>query len=155
VRNFLSAERLLWDPSDDPAGHEALEAWARDEGLWYEGDPFVKTDAQTEREVELFERIVAALIATIRDLHETGTLAAIFGRDVPVLLDHQDSHDPFPKWNQQANPPELYAQFGPYLESIWSPEAGWVSRRPRIQDRVLEEGDPPISWLVRRSTPMN
>jgi hypothetical protein len=28
-------------------------------------------------------------------------------------------------------------------------EAGWVSRRPRIQDRVLEEGDPPISWLVR------
>jgi hypothetical protein len=40
-------------------------------------------------------------------------------------------------------------------EALATAEAGWVSRRPRIQDRVLEEGDPPISWLVRRSTPMN
>jgi hypothetical protein len=120
-KHFLSSERRLWDARDDPQGHEALESWARDEELWYEGDPLDKSDAQIEREIELYERIVNALVATVRDLHEAGTIASIFGRGIPMLIEPQDSHDPYPAWNEQANPPELYAQFGPYLESIWSP----------------------------------
>jgi hypothetical protein len=34
-------------------------------------------------------------------------------------------------------------------------EPGWVSRRPRFEDAVLEGGDAPPRWPVRRSTPMN
>jgi hypothetical protein len=118
---WFRATTLIWDPNDDPAGHAALEQWARDENLWYDGPVPGADDEQIEREIVLFDEIVDGLIMTIRDLHDCGVIQAVFGRPLPVILLPQDSHESYPEWNQQANPPELYAQFGPYHESIWSP----------------------------------
>lgn len=118
---YLTAPGLVWDPDDDPEGHAALEQWARDRELWFEGPPLSDANNQIERELALHDEIVTGLIATIRGLHDSGAVTAVFGCAVPTILMSQDDHDPYPEWNQEANPPELYAQFGPYLESIWSP----------------------------------
>ena len=119
--DFMRAAEPLWDPQADPDGHRALESWARENELWFDGAPLSESDDQIEREIALHKQIVAGLIATVRGLHDSGIVQAVFGRPIPIILIPQDSHDPYPRWNAQANPPELYAEFGPYLESIWSP----------------------------------
>lgn len=118
--DFLRAAEVLWDPQTDADGHKALEDWARRKDLWFDDAPADDDDEQIEREIALHHEIVVGLIATIRGLHGAGVVRAIFGHPVPLILIPQDSHDPFPRWNAQANPAELYAEFGPYLESIWS-----------------------------------
>ncbi len=118
---WLAREAVLWDPDRDPEGHAALVRWALDCGLRHFDDPDPDENLVIEESMELDELMTRGLIATIRDLHASGAVRAAFGRDIPVTLVPQDSHDPYPEWNREANPPELYALFGPFYESIWSP----------------------------------
>ena len=82
--------------------------------------PTADEDDLTEEELSLREEMVTKLIAVTRDLHASGVVHAAFGRDIPVTLVPHDSHSPFPEWNRQIHSAELYSQFGPYYESIWS-----------------------------------
>ena len=111
----------IWDPDMDPEGHRVFESWARDQGLWFEGDRDDYGDHERDLAIDLSDQLVEELIAIVRDLHADGTVALLFGRAIPITLVSHDSHEPYPEWSEQANPPELYAQFGPYYESIWGP----------------------------------
>jgi hypothetical protein len=110
-----------WDRDSDPVGHEALERWARGQGLWFEGVRDAYDDAERDLALELSDRLVTGLIELISKLHADGTVESQFGRAIPFTLIAHDSHQPFPEWNQHANPPELYAQVAGYYESIWGP----------------------------------
>lgn len=115
------AGREWWDPDSDPAGHEMLERWARGQGLWFEGDRDAYDDAERDLALKLSDRLVTGLIELIRELHADGTVESEFGRAIPFTLIAHDSHQPFPEWNQDANPPELNTQVADYYESIWGP----------------------------------
>jgi len=120
IMYLVAATRTLWDADGDPAGHAALERWARTEGLWFDTPRDQLRGAAIDRSIELSDGIVAGLIKMVRELHDDGTVHAAFGRPIPVTLVAHDEHSPYPQWSRQANPPELYAQFGSYYESIWS-----------------------------------
>ena len=117
---MLRADNEIWDAEQDPEGHAALAQWAADQGLTFHDDPDADEDDLTEEELSLHEEMVTKLIAVMRDLHANGVVRAAFGRDIPVTLVPHDSHAPFPEWNRQIHTPELYSQFGPYYQSIWS-----------------------------------
>jgi hypothetical protein len=118
---LLRSDREWWDRDDDPPGHDALKHWAIDRALWFEGERDEVDDATVDLGLELADRLIERLIATVRKMHSDGTVQAAFGRDIPVVLMPHDSHSRYPEWNRDANPPELYAQFGPYYESVWGP----------------------------------
>ena len=120
-QHHARSDHAWWDRDMDPAGHEALERWARGQGLWFDGDRDRHGDAETELGLELSYRLVDGLIAIIRGLHADGTIASEFGRAIPITLVPHDSHQPYAEWNEQANPPELYAHVGAYYESISDP----------------------------------
>lgn len=120
IMYLVDATRTLWDTDGDSAGHAALERWARMEGLWFDAPRDQVRGAAIDSSLELSDRIVAGLIRMVRKLHDDGTVQAVFGRPIPVTLVAHDEHSPYPQWSRAANPPELYALFGSYYESIWS-----------------------------------
>jgi hypothetical protein len=94
--------------------------WAAEQGTTFHDDPDADEDDLTEEELRLREEIVTRLIAVVHGLHSGGAVRAAFGRDIPITLVPHDSHARFPEWNRQIHSAELYSQFGPYYESIWS-----------------------------------
>jgi hypothetical protein len=120
IMYLADATRTLLDADSDPEGHAALERWARTEGLWFDAPRDQLVGAAIDSSLELSERIVAGLIELVRELHDDGTVQAVFGRPIPLTLVAHDDHSPYPQWSREANPPELYALFGAYYESIWS-----------------------------------
>ena len=57
----------------------------------------------------------------MRALHDRGEIAAIFGGAIPVTFSSAGSHDMAWAWGEAANPPELFALFGPAQQRGWSP----------------------------------
>lgn len=118
----LRAAGILWSAQADADGHALLADYAREAGLWY-------TDAEHEegsgehidRTIELSCGLQAGLPVVVRGLHESGEIAAIFGHPVPVTFSSWEEHEPAWMWARQANPPELYARFGPAHERWWGP----------------------------------
>ena len=51
-------------------------------------------------------------------MHDAGEIARILRHSIPIA---QDSDAPAWECAQAANPPELYALFGPIQECYWSP----------------------------------
>jgi hypothetical protein len=68
-------------------------------------DPDPDEHLVIEESMELDEIMTRELIAAIGDLHVSGAVRAAFGRDIPVTLAPQDSHDPYPESNREATCP--------------------------------------------------
>ena len=111
----------IWDRDIDPGGYAALEHWAHQEDLWFDGDREEYDDALDGRAETLAQRLVEGVIGVVQNLHANGEVGAIFGRPIPIAIVAHDSHSPYPEWSRLANPPELYQQFGPFYERDWSP----------------------------------
>jgi hypothetical protein len=116
-------EMALWRPSEDPHGNELLGDYARELGLWYSDAELEDGDEDEiiDKQVLLGEYLQAGLPTVVRAMHHTGDIARIFGRPIPITFSAQDSHAPAWEWARAANPPELYALFGPTQERSWSP----------------------------------
>lgn len=120
TRHMVHGDHEIWDATQDPDGHDVLTRWCIEQGLRFHDDPEADDDDLTDEEILLKGDMVSGLIAVMRDLYSTGAVGEAFGRDIPVTLIPQDEHARFPEWNRQISPPEMYALFGPYYESIWS-----------------------------------
>jgi hypothetical protein len=117
----LGDQHRLWSPESDPTGHELLGDYARAAGLWFtDAELADDTDELVERQIGLSSILEAGLPVVVRELHTAGEIARIFGRPLPVLFTAWDSHAPDWEWGRAANPPELYALFGPTQQRYWS-----------------------------------
>jgi hypothetical protein len=121
-------EGALWHPRADPEGHALLGDYARALGLSYTDAELARAQDDPDLEVELGERqtmlgqaLQAGLPPLVLALHHDGEIARIFGRPIPITFSSRDPHEPAWEWGRDANPPELYAQFGPAQERYWSP----------------------------------
>lgn len=93
---------LVCGSGTDAEGARLREAWAREEGLWYEladgEDPAFdeRGEPLTRAFVSLLERVVARLHA--------GDIEAVFGRRLPVLIHELEYYDEIAEQNLRANP---------------------------------------------------
>jgi hypothetical protein len=94
---------LVCDTHADPAGAQLREAWARDEGLWYDLGPD-EEPVFNERGEPLTKAFVAMLIGVVQRLHE-GEIERIFGRPIPVLIHELEYYAEIAAQNLAANPP--------------------------------------------------
>jgi len=96
---------IICDTDADPAGAELREAWAKQEGLWYELGP--DEDAIfNERGEPLAKGFVELLVAVVQRLHQ-GDVERIFGRPIPVLIHELEYYDEIADQNLAANPPTV------------------------------------------------
>lgn len=122
---FLGGEpaHTLWKRDTDPVGHELLTDYGQQLGLWYSDAELALDDGDLlmDRQLELTDSLAAGLPAAVGPLHGDGVIARIFGQAIPITFSAQDSH--FAAWElgRTANPPELYALFGPIQERHWGP----------------------------------
>ena len=114
---------VLWRASSDPAGHALLAGYARAAGLWYSDAELAADDHDRviDLSIELSSCLHVGLARVVRALHDSGEIARIFGAPIPVTFSAQDSHARAWAWGEAANPPELYALFGPTQQLGWSP----------------------------------
>lgn len=118
------AGQTLWNRESDPAGHALVEGYGRAVGLWYSDEELEEPedeDALVDNMLELASCLEAGLVHVVHELHRDGTIAATFGRPIPVTFSSWDSHAAAWRLGRAANPPELYARFGPAQERSWSP----------------------------------
>jgi len=93
---------IICDTNADPAGAELREAWARQEGLWYDLQP--DEDAIfNERGKPLTKAFVQLLVGVVQRLHQ-GDIERIFGRPVPVFIHELEYYDEIATQNLAANP---------------------------------------------------
>jgi hypothetical protein len=113
---------VVWRASSDPGGHALLADYARATGLWYSDAELAADDCDRviELSIELASYLQVGLARVVRALHDNGEIARIFGAPIPVTFSAQDSHERAWEWGQAANPPELYALFGPTQQRGWS-----------------------------------
>jgi hypothetical protein len=116
-------DQVVWRASSDPAGNALLADYARTAGLWYSDAELAADDCDRviELSIELAEYLEVGLARVVRALHDSGEVARIFGAPIPVTFSAQDSHARAWAWGEAANPPELYALFGPTQRRGWSP----------------------------------
>jgi hypothetical protein len=87
---------------NDPEGAALREAWAREEGLWY--DLALGEDAVfNERGEPLTSAFVELLVGVAQRLHQ-GDVERIFGRPIPVLIHELEYYDAIAEQNLAANP---------------------------------------------------
>ena len=121
---FLGADPAdtLWKRDSDPTGHALLTDYAQQLGLWYtDAELESDEDELLDRQCELDEYLQAGLPAPVRAMHEDGTIERVFGEPIPITFSAQDSHVAAWELGRAANPPDLYALFGPIQERYWSP----------------------------------
>jgi hypothetical protein len=116
-------DRVLWRAGSDPAGHALLADYGRAAGLWYSDAENAAEDCDSviDLSIELASYLRVGLARVVRALHDGGEIATIFGAPIPVTFSAQDSHARAWAWGEAANPPELYALFGPTQQRGWSP----------------------------------
>jgi hypothetical protein len=115
--------QALWRAGSDPAGHALLADYGQAAGLWYSDAEFAADDSNRviELSIELGSYLEVGLARVVRALHDSGDIARIFGAPIPITFSAQDSHAEAWAWGEAANPPELYALFGPTQQREWSP----------------------------------
>ena len=116
-------DHVLWRANTDPAGHALLGDYARAAGLWYSDAELADDDCDRviDLSIELGSYLQVGLACVVRSLHDDAELTRIFGAPLPVTFSAQDSHARAWAWGEAANPPELYALFGPTQQREWSP----------------------------------
>jgi hypothetical protein len=93
---------VVCDSAADPAGAALREAWAREQGLWYDLEP--GEDAVfNERGEPLTKAFVRLLVGVVQRLHQ-GDIERIFGRAIPVLIHELEYYEEIASQNLSANP---------------------------------------------------
>jgi hypothetical protein len=115
-------DQVVWRASSDPGGHASLADYARAAGLWYSDAELAADDRDRviDLSIELASYLQVGLARVMRALHDSGEIARTFGAPIPVTFSAQDSHERAWAWGEAANPPELYALFGPTQQRGWS-----------------------------------
>ncbi|HTE61009.1 MAG TPA: hypothetical protein VK631_11705 [Solirubrobacteraceae bacterium] len=110
---------VLGDPEKDPEGAAHAETWLRDLGLWYsdeeEDEDF---EAAMEKVEQISVRFTDVLVTTARQLHHDGTIARIFGRQIPVLIHELEYYDEIAEQNRRANPDDLAEDFARWIDDM-------------------------------------
>ena len=75
---------IICDTRADPSGAHLREAWARDEGLWYDA-PENESPVFNDRGEPLTKAFVTLLEGVVQRLHGTD-IERVFGRALPVLI---------------------------------------------------------------------
>jgi hypothetical protein len=116
-------DQVLWRTNCDPAGHALLADYGRATGLWYSDAELAADDCDRviDLSIELGSCLHVGIARVVRALHDSGEITRIFGAPIPVTFSAQDSHARTWAWGEAANPPELYALFGPTQQREWSP----------------------------------
>lgn len=90
----------------DGQGAQAFRREALAQGLWYEDG-----DEPGEREEELSEWFHEVCVQAARHLHDSGTIAAVLGAPVPVILYDMFDPDAMFALTAAANPAEIVGEF--------------------------------------------
>lgn len=102
----------------DPRGAAFRQQWIKEAGLWYSDDDEAHDfDAAMECGEEITARFVGLAVRLVQALHGQGVIERSFGRPVPVLIHELEYHDKIVDQNRVANPPELVADFGRWVQS--------------------------------------
>lgn len=106
---------LIGGPSD-PVGRHIIDASFHDAGLWYDPDDY------SDEAIEVGERMtasfVAACVAAVQRLHSEGTVEAVFGRPIPVLVHELEYYDEIAEQNRLANPVGLVEPFCRWIQQL-------------------------------------
>ncbi len=91
---------------------DRIEAWLRTLGLWHTAE---EEDTDFDRDLEPAGKIDESFVALVCDvaakLHETGTIVAVFGRPVPIIVHELEYYDAIADQTARANPPGLADEF--------------------------------------------
>jgi len=93
----------------DPVGKQIIDQSFSDAGLAYDPDDYSDEAIQVGR--RMTEAFVAACVAAVQRLHREGTVEAVFGAAVPVLVHELEYYDQIAEQNRVANPGELVEPF--------------------------------------------
>ncbi len=93
---------VICDTAGDPSGPRLREAWARDQGLWFDV-PAGEDPMFDERGEPLTRAFVSVVEDAVRRLHG-GDVERVFGRSLPVLIHELEYYDEIAAQNLRANP---------------------------------------------------
>jgi len=106
-----NALAVLCDDESDPEGAKLVQAWAKQEGLWYSEEEEGDLDAAMRRVEPLTGKLVQIAVGVVKNMHATGELVRLLGRPVPVLIHELEYYDEIAVQNEAANPPGLADAF--------------------------------------------
>jgi hypothetical protein len=100
----------------DPAGKQIIDASFSDAGLTYASGDY--SDEALEVGRRMTEAFVAACVAAVKRLHCEGTVEAVFGVPIPVLVHELEYYDEIAEQNRVANPAELVEPFSRWISEM-------------------------------------
>jgi hypothetical protein len=106
---------VIGGPSD-PKGKQIIDASFSDAGLAYDPDDY--SDEALEVGRRMTQAFVAACVAAVQRLHSEGTIEAVFGHPIPVLVHELEYYDEIAEQNRVANPPELVEPFRRWIHEM-------------------------------------
>lgn len=115
---WLQQPSLSIGSADDEAGMAARQQWLADAGFAEQ----LATAGDQDREFEICDAIegeFCEIVATAaRELHDSGLLADLFGRSVPIILHDLEFHEGTVDLATAANPPEVIRPFVEWVDSL-------------------------------------
>ena len=123
--NVIIPDLPLEDAQDRaPSQEESLrDDWLKSLGLYYrdevepeEEDAF---DAALERWDGVTEAFLALCVRVARRLHDTGVIAAKFGKPIPIIIHELEYYDTIAVQTREANPPGVAQEFEDWVWGLY------------------------------------
>jgi hypothetical protein len=100
----------------DPAGKQVIDGSFIDAGLTYDPDDYSEEADAIGR--SMTEAFVQACVAAVQRLHSDGTVGAVFGGPIPVLVHELEYYEEIAEQNRVANPAGLVEPFTRWINAM-------------------------------------
>lgn len=110
---------MICNDAADLQGAELLKAWSKERGYWYcDEEEEDDLDEALERVGPLVTEFVQIAVSIVKELHDVGEIARLFGRPLPVLIHELEYYEEIAEQNEAANPPDLVASFTRWIRTF-------------------------------------
>ena len=107
---WLQNEELIFGEGEESA---LIQAWIKENRL-FDCDTYNDDD----QGCKITEAFVNILVDVVRDLHESGFIKKIFGKEIPILIHELEYYDEIVEQNVRANGEKLCEGLRSFVESI-------------------------------------
>jgi hypothetical protein len=117
---------IPFEDVEDPAS--SLEEASRDDwlqalGLYFRDEDEPEGDAAFEEAIERWNWVTATFVAlcvrVARRLHDTGVIAAKFGKPIPIIVHELEYYDTIATQTKKANPPGVAHEFEEWVAGMY------------------------------------